>query len=111
MFNNMNTFQASKALSQVFNTLGNKWIQEYLAQEPYSFTVFLRRTGHDEEHLGNYIAEVYTDRFVPRKMTYNNSGFTKEVTYELLEEKLGQLAKYIEFSEPIVIKLMELDYR
>ena len=106
----MNTFQTSKALSQIFNTIGNKWIEEHLNEESFLFRVYFRRTGHDEEHLGDYIAEVYTDRFIPRKMTYTKNGKKKKVTYEFLREKLIELTKYI-VSEPIEVKLMEVDYR
>ena len=106
----MNTFQTSKSLSQIFNTIGNKWIEEHLNEESFNFRVYLRRAGHDEEHLGDYLAEVYTDRFIPRKMTYTKNGKKKKVTYEFLREKLMELTKYIS-TEPIEIKLMEVDYR
>lgn len=106
----MNTFITSKALAQIFNTVGNKWIEEHLNEASFNFRVYLRKTGHDEEHLGDYLAEVYTDRFIPRKMTYTKNGRKKKVSYEFLREKLMELTKYIT-TEPIEVKLMEVDYR
>lgn len=106
----MNTFQTSKALSQIFNTVGNKWIEEHLNEESFNFRVYLRRTGHDEEHLGDYLAEIYTERFVPRQMVYTKNGRKKKVTYEFLQKKLKELTNYI-VTEPIEIKLMEVDYK
>ena len=106
----MNTFQTSKALSQIFNTVGNKWIEEHLNEESFNFRVYLRRTGHDEEHLGDYLAEIYTERFIPRQMVYTKNGRKKKVTYEFLQKKLKELTNYI-VTEPIEIKLMEVDYK
>lgn len=106
----MNTFITSKALAQIFNTVGNKWIEEHLNEASFNFRVYLRKTGHDEEHLGDYLAEVYTDRFIPRKMTYTKNDRKKKVSYEFLREKLMELTKYIT-TEPIEVKLMEVDYR
>ena len=91
----MNTFQTSKALSQIFNTVGNKWIEEHLNEESFNFRVYLRRTGHDEEHLGDYLAEIYTERFVPRQMVYTKNGRKKKVTYEFLQKKLKQGCKVL----------------
>lgn len=107
----MNLYQQSKALSNVFNTLGNQWIEEHLGEEPFLFRVYLRKPGHDEEHLGSLIAEVYTDRFIPKNMIYMNNGRRKKVTHEFLRKKLKEMSKYIQFEEPIEIKLMEVDYR
>jgi hypothetical protein len=107
----MNSFQLSKSLSQVFNNVANKWIEEHLNQEPFLFRALVRKPGHDEEELGTYIVEVYTDRFIPKNMVYTKNGKKKKVTHEFLKKKLTELTKYIEPTEPIEIKLMDIDYK
>lgn len=106
--------QISNSLSNLFNTLGNQWITENFELKPFNFRVFVRRTGHDEEHLGNYIAEVYTDRFVPRQLKLSKK-FRKKgkefVPYKFMEKKLKEISKYMDLMDEIEIKLMELDYR
>jgi hypothetical protein len=107
----MTTFQLSKALSIVFNNLANDWIKEHLDQEPFLFRTLVRKPGHDEEELGDYIVEVYTDRFIPRTMTYTKDGKKKKITPEFLRKKLISLSKYIEPTKSIEIKLMDIDYK
>jgi hypothetical protein len=71
----------------------------------------VRKPGHDEEELGDFIVEVYTDRFIPRTMTYTKDGKKKKVTPEFLRKKLIALSKYIEPTKSIEIKLMDIDYK
>lgn len=106
--------QVSSSLSSIFNTLGNTWIVENFELEPFNFTVFVRQTGHDEEHLGKYIAEIYTDRFVPRNLKLSKKHRKKGkdyVPYTTIEKKFKELSKYLDIKDGIEMKLMELDYR
>lgn len=106
--------QISSSLNSIFNTLGNNWIVENFELEPFNFRVYLRQTGHDEEHLGKYIAEIYTDRFVPRNLKLSKKHRKKgkdSVSYTTIEKKFKELSKYLDLKDGIEMKLMELDYR
>jgi hypothetical protein len=44
-------------------------------------------------------------------MVYTKNGKKKKVTHEFLKKKLTELTKYIEPTERIEIKLMDIDYK
>lgn len=105
----------SKALTSVFNSLGNQWLIENSDESPFQFKVFVRRADIGD-YKGDLIAEVYTDRPVPWEMKYKKNsekgaqgidGFHNSV----LSNKLEELANYVDvfggFGKTLAVEFMD----
>lgn len=90
--------QLSKALTSIYNKLGNEWIKENFESEPFDFRVYVRRG--DDDDLQDIIAEVYTDRPFPESLTYKQNvkkNFRVDgVHNSVVINKFKELANYIE---------------
>lgn len=110
----MNLSQLSKALTSVFNTLGNDWITENLISEPFRFRVYVRRA--DPYDLTDIVAQVFTDRPIPQTIPYKNPEEQKSkadgIHYSVLQNKFKELANYIEtfgsFGKTFSVEFMDL---
>ena len=106
--------QLSKALTSVYNTLGNEWITEKLDSQPFDFRVRVRKGGDDD--LSNYVVEVYTDRPIPYTITYKNQEdlrIAHGIHYSVLIHKLKDLADYVDtfggFGKTLGVNLVNLE--
>ena len=107
--------QLSKALTSLYNSLGNAWIVENLESEPFEFRVFVRRGDNDD--LTDYVVEVYTDRPIPHTIPYKNPS--KQPTradgihYSVLRNKFEDLCDYVDrfggFRKTLGVKFMDLE--
>jgi len=90
--------QLSKALTSLYNKLGNDWITENLISEPFDFRVYVRRG--DETDLTDYVIEVYSDRPIPRSLLYKQgkeeSTWAYGVDISVLKHKFKELASYVD---------------
>lgn len=113
----MNLPQLSKILSELFNTLGNSFLEKtYVIDEPFDFTVYVRRsdvTDEDDfnERTYDYIAEIYTDRPFPRTLIGKNDS-EKRYDYSFVITHFKKLLPYIDTSfekwNKIGLKFMDL---
>jgi len=105
--------QLSKALTSLYNSLGNAWIVENFESEPFEFRVFVRRGDNDD--LTDYVVEVYSDRPIPKAMNYKDkSQPVHGIHYSVVQHKFKELAEYIDtfgdFRKTLGVKLMDLIY-
>ena len=105
--------QLSKSLSYVYNKLGNLWIIENLNSEPFDFRVYVRRGDHDD--LTDYVAEVYTDRPIPKIIPYKDPKKHKGsngIHHSVLSSKFKELANYVDtfgdFRKTLGVEFMDL---
>lgn len=106
--------QLSKALTSLYNNLGNEWIVENLKSEPFKFTVYVRKG--DDSDLTDYVVEVYSDRPIPKNMSYRNpseqSSGAEGIHYSVIQHIFKQMIDYVEkfgdFRRTIGVKLMDL---
>ena len=106
--------QLSKALTSIYNTLGNKWITENLKSDPFEFRVYVRKG--DDSDLQNIIVEVFTDRPIPQTLPYINPdehhGFDG-IHYSFLINKFKEFADYVDrfgdLGRTLGVKFMDLE--
>lgn len=110
----MNLAQLSKSLTSVFNTVGNKWLEENFGEGPFDFRVYVRKGGHDE--TANYVAEVYSEPPIPKGMNWKDPSQhnTHGIHYSVFENKLKELSNYVDvfggLGKILKIKLMDVIY-
>ena len=108
----MNLTEMSKSLSSIYNTIGNKWIVENLKEEPFDFRVYFRKGDHDD--LTDFIAEVYTDRPIPKTIDWKDQSKHKSdgIHISVLSNKFKELADYIsifgDFRKTLGVKFMDI---
>jgi hypothetical protein len=108
--------QLSKALTSVYNSLGNEWITENLVSEPFDFRVYVRKG--DEIDLYSYVVEVYTDRPIPKIIPYKDPSKQPSkadgIHYSKLQSKFKELANYVEtfggFGKTLTVEFMDLKH-
>ena len=106
--------QLSKALSSLYNSLGNEWIVNNLDSEPFKFRVYVRKG--DDSDLYDYVIEVYSDRPIPRTIPFKDPSKQPSkadgVHYSVIRNKFKELARYIEdfgnFRRTLGVDLMDL---
>jgi len=106
--------QLSKALTSVYNTIGNDWITENLVSEPFEFKVYVRKG--DSTDLYSYVIEVYTDRPIPETIPYkdpsNQISRADGIHISVMRDKFKKLANYIEtfggFGKTLGIDFMDV---
>jgi hypothetical protein len=95
----MNLKKISIMLSKLFNTYGNKYIQDnYDISEPIRFSVYLRRSDFmDDMEKYNYVAEIYSYPQIPNQIDINtlSKKFSGMVKY--MDESFGDLTKSTQF--------------
>lgn len=107
--------QLSKALTAIYNKLGNEWITENFESEPFDFRVYVRRGDNDD--LQDIIAEVYTDRPFPELLTYKENvkkNFRADGVHNfVVRTKFKELANYIDtfggMGRTLGVVLMDLE--
>ena len=105
--------QLSKALTSIYNTLGNEWITENFISEPFEFRVNVRM-GDKPSDLYNIIVDVYTERPIPRFIPYKEGRVWADgIHHSVLSNKLKELANYIErfgeFGRTLGVNLVNLE--
>ena len=107
--------QLSKALTSLYNSLGNAWIVENLESEPFEFRVFVRKGDHTDLH--SFVVEVYTDRPIPHTIPYKDSSKqptrANGIHYSVLRNKFEDLSDYVDrfggFGRTLGVKFMDLE--
>jgi len=106
--------QLSKALTSIYNTLGNDWIVENLVSEPFNFRVYVRRGDHTD--LQDYVVEIYTDRPIPETIPFRNPSEQPSkadgIHHSVLRNKFKEMAKYVDnfggFRKTLGVQFMDL---
>jgi hypothetical protein len=109
----MNLYNAAKTLTKLFNSLGNSYITENFEEQPFLFNVYLKR-GDPMFEEADYLAEVHTNRFVP-KFFKLRSNPKKKVSSEKIREKFQEMTSYLDEvaneGKKIQVRFMDMDYR
>ena len=115
----MNLPQLSKVLSELFNTLGNSFLEKnYQIEKPFDFTVYVRRADITDENdfkerTYDFIAEIYTDRPFPRTLISNKDP-EKRYDYSFVDTHFKKLIPYIDSTfdnwNKIGLKFMDLKH-
>lgn len=109
----MNLKTTSKTLTKLFNTLGNDFITNNFEEKPFYFTVFLKE-GDPMFDEKDYVAEVHTDRWIPKKFKLKTNP-EKSESVNLLKEKFEEMIEYVGEidgkDKKIQVRFMDLDYR
>lgn len=108
----MTLAQLSKALTSIYNSLGNEWLTTNFVTEPFDFRVFVRKG--DESDLTDYVVEVYTDRPVPKTLEYRDkeSNVADGVHFSVIQYKFKEFTNYIDrfgdLGRTLGVQLMDL---
>lgn len=109
----MNLYNTSKTLTKLFNSLGNSYITETFDEEPFLFSVYLKR-GDPMFDEKDYLAEVHTTRFIP-KMFRSKKNPKKTVSVEKVRQKFEEMTSYLDIvaneGKTIQVRFMDMDYR
>lgn len=109
----MNLKRTSQTLTKLFTTLGNEFITTNFQEQPFYFTVFLKE-GDPMFEESDYVAEVHTDRFLPKKFKLKDNP-EKYKSVDFLKEKFEEMINYVGEidgkDKKIQVRFMDLDYR
>jgi hypothetical protein len=103
----MNLSQLSIQLSKLYNKLGNDWLTKTFDTEPYQFTVYVKK-GDEYLDKSDYVAEVYSDPWMPKSFKKGK----RKIGIEKVIEKFEEFTEYISKTEKTFeVKFMNIKFK